>query len=458
MSFTSFIRSRPVELTDGLGVIAFETAADGVVLALAGDPVAGDEPDNHGSIGRLARRIAPQPDPDALHRPRAWVTPEAWDALQKRLRHLESGDDLVALLEPLLGLFAPGRYAIGAHPVRYPHIRAADPRNVDGWYADEDLPQFGSTFIPTHHWPPPDRGAVAEYRRRIRAGDRPAVVTATHPDSAALYVIDGHHKLAAYLQLERDPMCVVIVADADAARGSLAYLDYRSREYRVEENESGDGSLGVAGGDGTSALRIGGRAFIVEGCRGGGERLAVRTGDARLARRLRESLREADPHSAAEMTRAVWRLLTPGRYGLRRWVPEAHAVAAFGPERVAAWNIGAGTVLLPTDRWPPPDAAAVEEYARMVGRGERPLVLTLRAPPPQDEADAAAFVIDGHHRLAAYARAGVPPHCLDIARISGDLACTPGDLESIVSDDGALREHTATVLEALSGGGPPNSA
>jgi hypothetical protein len=454
MSFEPLIRFRPVELTDGLGVIAFDTAGDGVVLELAGD-----EPDNLGSIGWLARRIVPQPDSDPLHRPQAWVAPDEWAALRDRLRHIEAGDDLVALLRPLLGLFAPGQYAIGAQAVRYPHIRATDPAKVDGWYADEDIPQFGTTFIPTHHWPPPDWEAVADHRRRIKAGDRPAVVTVTHPDSAALYVIDGHHKLTAYLQLERDPVCVVIVADPAAVRGSLAYLDFPSLEYRMEENESGSGVLDVVGRDGASALCIGGRALLVEG-RGGVDRLAVRTGDARLrrqARRLRESLREADPYSAAEMTRAVWPLLPPGRYGLRRWVPETHAVEASGSERLAEWNIGAGPVLLPTDRWPPPDADAAAEFARVIGRGERPLVMTLRASPPGDEADAVAFVVDGHHRLAAYQRAGVPPHCLDIAGISDDRACAPGDLESVVGDDGALRERTAVLLDVLRTGGPPPS-
>lgn len=236
-------------------------------------------------------------------------------------------------------------------------------------------------------------------------------------------------------------------------------MDELSAEYRVEENEFGTGVLHVVGKDGASALRIGGKPWLVEGYTGSGtaDRLAVLSGDPRVRRqirRLRIALRDPVQASAPEMTRALWSLLTPGRYGIRRWVPDTYYVEAFWPDRSKSWYIGIttpdyGTVLLPTDQWPPRDASTVGDYCRMIRRGERPLVVTLRAGPPEDEEDAVAFVIDGHHKLAAYQRVGVAPHCLDIARFSDETACDPSDLEAVTASDPELQDATANLLRYL---------
>jgi hypothetical protein len=448
-----------VTVTDGLGVVDFDAAPDRVTLKLAGDPIARDEHDGGGSIMWLASRLAPQPDDEPLHRPEAWAEPEDWEALRGWVRHVEPDDDPTGPLRPLLGLLAPGKYGIGLGTIPNVHVRAVKPGKQARWYADSSLPFFGHTVIPTHHWPPPDKAAVEAYRRRmVDERAQPALILVTHPESEAYYLLDGHHKLAAYLALERDPVCVVI--EADIARHSyLSYLDDPSVEYRIEENESGTGVLHVAGRDGASALRIGGKPWLVEGYTGSGtaDRLAVLSGDPwvrRKIRRLRIALRDPAQASASEMTRALWSLLSPGRYGIRRWVPGTYYVEALQPNRFKSWYVGIttpdlGAVLLPTDQWPPPDAETVADYRRMIGRGERPLVVTLRAAPPEDEDDAVAFVIDGHHKLAAYQRLGVPPHCLDIARISGDTACTPADLEAAVGTDPVLQERTANLLRHL---------
>ncbi|GAA2140023.1 hypothetical protein [Glycomyces algeriensis] len=200
-----------VEVLDGLGVVDFDAGPDRVTLKLAGDPIARDGHDGGGSIMRLARRIAPQPDDEPLHRPQTWVEPHEWDVLRQWVRHVEPEDDPVAPLRPLLGLLAPGRYGIWVGTMPNVHVRAVQTGKETRWYADSDIPSFGHTIIPTHHWPPPDKAAVAAYRdRMIDERAQPALILVTHPESEAHYLLDGHHKLAAYLALERDPVCVVI--------------------------------------------------------------------------------------------------------------------------------------------------------------------------------------------------------------------------------------------------------
>ncbi|THV30135.1 GNAT family N-acetyltransferase [Glycomyces paridis] len=448
-----------LDVLDGLGLFEFAVGHNAFELRIGGDPIACDEHDQGGSIGWIAKRLVPQPDRDALHRPDAWVEPEEWDVLRQWLRHVEPGDD-PAPLRPLVSLMESGSYRVSIQTLPYVHIRAADPAKPSFWYADEDLPQFGNTFIPTHHWPPPDREAVADYRARLRTGRaHPAVVLLTHPESAAYYVLDGHHKLAAYLALERDPVCVIVMPETERSRGHLSYLDHESEEYRFEENAFGEGVLALHGVDGASALRIGGKPFLVEGYTGSGtvDRLAVRSGNPwfrRKVRHLRDWLREPDQCSAAEMTRTIWRLLAPGRYGLRRWTPEVYYVQSTAERRYTSWYVGIttpdlGPVLVPTDQWPPPDRDAVHEYRRMIEDGKRPLVLTMRAGPAEDEEDAVAFIVDGHHKLAAYALAGVAPHCLDVAKSSEEVACAPHDLVTVVGGDPELARLTANLLRYL---------
>lgn len=448
-----------VDVPDGLGVVDFDAGPERVTLRLAGDPIARDGHDGGGSIMWLASRIAPQPDDEPLHRPEAWAEPAEWDVLRQWLRHVEPEDDPVGPLRPLLELLAPGRYEIWLGTIPDVHVRAVRTGRESTWYADSSIPSSGHTVIPTHHWPPPDKEAVAAYRNRVadeRA--RPALVLVTHPESEAYYLLDGHHKLAAYLALERDPMCVVI--EALTGRGTAAsYLDEPSEVYRVWESASGTGVLQVTGRDGASALRIGGKPWLVEGYTGSGtaDRLAVLSGDPRVrrtVRRLRTALRYPERASAAEVTWTLLKLLAPGRYGVRRWVPGTFYVEALQPGRFASWYVGIttpdlGAVLLPIDQWPPRDADLVARYCRMIERGERPLVVTLRAAPPEDEDDTVAFVIDGHHKLAAYQRLGVAPHCLDIASMSEETACDAADLEAVTGEDPQLREATAKLLPHL---------
>ncbi|SDL31555.1 hypothetical protein SAMN05216298_3372 [Glycomyces sambucus] len=234
----------------------------------------------------------------------------------------------------------------------------------------------------------------------------------------------------------------------------------QSLGYEVVTVEDGDGVLAVGGHDGASSLRVGWRPLIVEGYTGSGsiDRFAIRTRDARhreSLRDMRDRLRFPDRwDDPVELAGPILRLLESGAYGVRRW-PDANVhIEPFGENRSAWWYpyeaIGTeGTAVIPTDNWPPPNVAMVDLYADAIRRGERPLAVLLRSEPPGDEQDCAAFLIDGHHKLAAYRRTGTDPHFLDIARLADRRPCEPADLHAVIGGDGKLAQSAANLMRYL---------
>ncbi|NUQ90233.1 MAG: hypothetical protein HOQ43_17440 [Glycomyces artemisiae] len=234
----------------------------------------------------------------------------------------------------------------------------------------------------------------------------------------------------------------------------------QSLGYEVVEVDDGDGTLAVGGHDGASALKVGWRPLIVEGYTGSGsiDRFAIRTRDDRhraslrdMRERLRGPDRDADP---VDLAAPILKLLAPGAYGVRRW-PDANVhIEPFGENRSAWWYpyepIGTeGTAVIPTDAWPPPGEDTIAVYAEAIERGERPLAVLLRSEPPGDEQDCAAFLIDGHHKLAAYRRTGTAPHFLDIAHLADRRPCEPEDLRTVIGGDGSLEQTASNLMRYL---------
>lgn len=232
--------------------------------------------------------------------------------------------------------------------------------------------------------------------------------------------------------------------------------------YRVLEVEDGDGdgTLSVGGHDGASSLRVGWRPLIVEGYTGSGsiDRFAIRTRDPslrtalrRLRFLLRKPVKDADP---VELARPILGLLQPGYYGARVWHDANVHIEPFSENGTAWWYpdepIGTeGTAIIPTDAWPPEDSETLAAYSESIEDGERPLAVTLRSEPPGDEEDCAAFLLDGHHKLAAYRRTGVRPHFLDIARLADRRPCDPGDLRDVIDGDAKLEQSAANLMRYL---------
>uniref|UniRef100_A0AAU2UVS7 Uncharacterized protein n=1 Tax=Streptomyces sp. NBC_00003 TaxID=2903608 RepID=A0AAU2UVS7_9ACTN len=191
-------------MPDGHGVIEVTGDERGSLLLLAGDPVFLEASDGCGSVGWLAARAGiGGPGLGEVKYLTEWLS--APDLVpDPRTGQVEPPDP--ECLRPLLSLLAPGRYVMKAE-VAPDHLRVVHPRalQVHGWYADEDL-----ALVTTDAWPPRDHRAVRGYRDRIRAGgDLPALV-ALFPtaESPVGYLLDGHHKLAAYEQAQARPLVI----------------------------------------------------------------------------------------------------------------------------------------------------------------------------------------------------------------------------------------------------------
>lgn len=78
-----------------------------------------------------------------------------------------------------------------------------------GWY----WPAQGQALVVTDRWPPHDRATVDAYASRISGGARPAAVTVRPPGGGPRYLIDGHHKLAAYRRTGVAPLLVEITRE-----------------------------------------------------------------------------------------------------------------------------------------------------------------------------------------------------------------------------------------------------
>lgn len=221
---------------DGHGVIELFGDSDASALHLDFAPVVYEGWDMRGSAGRFAVRLPGhwqgRPGFDT------WMTPAELERVRRWLAAPPRGSRPAEALEPLLALLAPGEYDVefaqlppidnggigyafmgGYH---YPHTDTPHPhkrpvtrvlvysKGSAGWY-DWDT---ATTLLPTDTWPPRDTETIDRYREAIRAGRRPAVVVLRTGGTGygIGHVLDGHHKLAAYLKEDILPWTVDIEA------------------------------------------------------------------------------------------------------------------------------------------------------------------------------------------------------------------------------------------------------
>lgn len=199
-------RSEPpgvlVDVPDGLGVVDVLAHRDlASVLLISGRPATIEGADLGGSIIRLATRAGgAMPRPVELQRLRDWLA-EPGMALDPETGHAAPPDPEV--LRPLLQLMAAGQYEVRASAWWCQETDGCDD-GVQWCYPDVPM------LVTTEPWPPPDEKTILLYRNRIADGERPAaVVVRPHRHNAyTLYLIDGHHKVAAY-QAERVPPLLI---------------------------------------------------------------------------------------------------------------------------------------------------------------------------------------------------------------------------------------------------------
>lgn len=402
-------------------------------------------------------------------------------------------------VRPLLRLLGNGRYRLercllpsaylDGWKGRYPSARGLNRREQfvapsTGWghrYLWPTPVREGPCLTPAMHWHAGQDEITDHYRDRIRVGRRPLVVLLARwpfdsgKDLESVFLIDGHRKFAAYTSLGVSPHCVLVtpIQTHPPRVGPPAWVtalmtgDQDSDGTTTVEVTGGIGIVDLVGYAGFSCLRIWGDPYVCEAYTASGtcDRLAVLAGDAGLRREMRALTGElALPRDGIprEALRPLLDMMPGGRYRIGRVelaysplllahegtkVPNGRFYSVSG--NLVHWYDGdpigpEGPFLVPTQRWPPPADRTVSHYKTMIRTGQRPLAVLL-APPDSGRGLGfdIAYVLDGHHKLAAYADQGVAPHCLVIKprEISPMTATDLGALAS-ASPESALQLGT----------------
>ncbi|WP_327008306.1 hypothetical protein OHA72_14245 [Dactylosporangium sp. NBC_01737] len=236
-----------VDVTDGLGVVEVLGNDAASVLYLSGAPVWVHAYDCHGSVGELAARAGDAgwdaPRPAELGALRDWLA-EPGLRVERGRRGAAPLDRVHGLrvepLLPLLRLFCNGRYLVSARTMSLA-VTVFDRVEADwfAWYSgyrdDDDY------ILATDRWPAPGLGTVEEHRARIARGIRPALVAVGPPGGAGRYLLDGHHKLAAYRKARVRPLVIDIVPAEPRPLPKALFADLLPERARGEFSQALDG-------------------------------------------------------------------------------------------------------------------------------------------------------------------------------------------------------------------------
>lgn len=130
--------------------------------------------------------------------------------------------------------------------------------------------------------------------------------------------------------------------------------------------------------------------------------------------------------AVTEPERSWWLRRTAVRDDPERWTPEPYDwpnTAHFQAPGLLPGPVPTYSSILPSQPPERLDAATVDAYAEAIARGERPAALVLGWAEDRyveadfDERHLLGVVLDGHHRLTAYARSGTPARILLLARL-----------------------------------------
>lgn len=187
---------------DGKGLIEVRGGEAETILLVEGRPVALNWDDCQGSVGQYLVFTGYSRGRDYGRQLVEFVEGE-----------VDGGRPLAEQVGPLLDLFTTGTYCLVYTPsasvesvatLEHPGRSATD-RELVGYYpADRNL-------VCTQAREALNEGRVAFFREQIRAGRRPLVMTASAERAWCEFVIDGHHKLAAYNQEKVRPSVLGIV-------------------------------------------------------------------------------------------------------------------------------------------------------------------------------------------------------------------------------------------------------
>lgn len=125
------------------------------------------------------------------------------------LRHLLAGNlnpnlSLAPQFDLFLQLLAPGTYKLVLDSYKVSDL--IEPRNE--WNPDKDHEHFypdHTALVLTQPTSSLDAPTIRDYMAQIKSGKRPIALAVATEDSWCAYVIDGHHKLVAYRELNTQP-------------------------------------------------------------------------------------------------------------------------------------------------------------------------------------------------------------------------------------------------------------
>ncbi len=220
-----FILTEGRSLID-LRSIDFGYPPNGSALLINGEPVALTMGDMQGSVAEYLLRTG---DGDVA-------------AEIAGVRHFVEGSfqkdvPLSNQLWDFLKLFNPGTYLLSYHddPVDWSGFFCFD----DSWEPEVSSDGFypwGFVFIATQSQDKYDRNRIEYFKKRILECYNPIALTATL-DGEVCYVLDGHHKLKAYEELNVTPTFVCVQPmgsqDLDDATFDVAFGSHRlAKHYR----------------------------------------------------------------------------------------------------------------------------------------------------------------------------------------------------------------------------------
>jgi hypothetical protein len=140
---------------------------------------------------------------------------EAYGKLNDKLTKGEiTQDNLEQLIRPLLNSFSNGEYKVKIFeeyeqfdlikPGVSNIIKNGNEETMIGWWAGGYPPFLFAIQEST------DVTTVEEYEARIKNGEKPQMILIKAVESCIHFILDGHHKLMAYMNLGMKPNCILI--------------------------------------------------------------------------------------------------------------------------------------------------------------------------------------------------------------------------------------------------------
>ncbi len=124
-----------------------------------------------------------------------------------------NADNLENTVQPIVNLFADGLYEVSIREFELDsEFWVANVEVISGTYFWECYPN-SDFIVKTLPESNVDSGRVNKWRKKIQAGERPAIILAKSPNEDGFncyFLIDGHHRINAYLEEKICPRAIII--------------------------------------------------------------------------------------------------------------------------------------------------------------------------------------------------------------------------------------------------------